>query len=128
MIEGHDEQSLQEMAAVPSASCRQQNTYETIPEGEISSRHAPKEEKGGAVEGQEAAFCQRIAQGDMGVAETAFPFQEQEAQDRNLMAQGQGMAAGGTKTVSGYKRQFLANPVFHGAIVSAHEEAERDAA
>ena len=60
------------------------------------------------------------------MAEPTFSLQEQEAQDRNLVVQRQGMTAGRAKAASSHNRQVLADSVFHGAIVSAHEETESD--
>lgn len=44
------------------------------------------------------------------------------------MAQGQGMAAGGAEAPGSHKGQVAAYPVFHGAVVSAEEQAEQAAA
>ena len=128
MIDCHDEQAFAEGAVLLPAAGDQQQAQGAVPENEIDDRRASKETESGAIVEQEASFRQRIAQRDRGMAEPALPFQEQKAQHRDLMAQGQGMAAGGAEAPGSHKGQVAAYPVFHGAVVSAEEQAEQAAA
>ena len=87
-----------------------------------------KETERDAVIGQKTSFRQRIAQGERGMAETSVSLKEQKAHYRNLMTERQGMAAGGAEAPGGHKRQLVADPEFHSAIIRAQQQAEQTAA
>lgn len=103
---------------------QKQETYQSEPGDQGEERMTPQSTEGKSVVHQETTFGKRIPDGDRPAAVVTPASEEKPADHRDLMDQGQGVAAEGAVAFAGDQRHMAADPIFCSPEIGADDASE----